>query len=62
MTVMTRSNARLLEQLIGLAGSSEIVHAALRDLNERSDRAPTLKEIIQRILEIKEEQSVAVAE
>jgi hypothetical protein len=58
---MTRSDSKLLDQLIGLAGNAEIVHQALVELNQRSDRPPTLEEIIRRILELKEEASATAA-
>ena len=61
MTVMTRSNSKLLDQLIGLAGNAEIVHQALLELNQQSDQPPTLEEVIRRILELKEEASATAA-
>lgn len=51
MTVMTRQNTQLLEQLIGLAGSSEVVERTLRDLNQELGRPPQLREVVKRILE-----------
>ena len=53
MTVMTRQNNELLEQLISLAGSSEVVERALRDLNEELARPPRVREVAKRILELK---------
>jgi hypothetical protein len=53
MTVMTRKHEALLEQLIGLAGDPAVVASALQDLNEELGRAPTLPEIVRRILAIK---------
>ena len=61
MTVMTRSNSKLLDQLIGLAGNAELVHQALLELNQQAEEPPTLEQIIRRILELKEDAAATAA-
>ncbi len=53
MTIMTRKNEAVLQQLIQLAGDSRVVEEALRSLNEESTKAPTMREVVRRILELK---------
>lgn len=54
MTVMTKKSEALLEQLVAVAGDSAIVEEALRTLNEESSDPPKMRDIIRRILEIKQ--------
>jgi hypothetical protein len=61
VTVMTRKSSALLDQLTAVAGDPDIVEEALRSLNESSSHAPDLREIIRRILEIKQSR-IEVAE
>lgn len=51
MTVLTRDREDLLERLIALAGDAEIVQQALRELNSEFGHAPTIDEVVRRILE-----------
>lgn len=60
MTVLTRKQERLLEQLIALAGSGEAVQRAIRSLNDEHRTPPTLEEIVVRILENNREKKEAL--
>lgn len=60
MTVMTKKSAALLDQLTAVAGDPDIVEEALRSLNEESSQAPDLREIIRRILEIRQRRAEVV--
>ena len=55
MTVMTRKQEELLDQLIGIAGDPLIVQRALRDLNAELSEPPTLEQLVRRIVELKAE-------
>jgi hypothetical protein len=55
MTVTTRQQETLLDQLTAIAGSSQIVEEALRSVTESSTGRPTMRDIIRRILEIRAE-------
>lgn len=54
MTVMTKKNEALLDQLVAVAGDPLIVQEALHSLNEESSEPPKMREIIRRILEIRQ--------
>ncbi len=54
MTVMTKSQQALLDQLVAVAGSPEVVFEALRSLNEEASTVPDLRDVIRRILEIRQ--------
>lgn len=54
MTVMTRKSEALLDQLVAIAGDSAIVEEALRALNEESAKPPEMRDIVRRILEIRQ--------
>ena len=60
MTVMTKKGAELLEQLTAVAGDAEIVHEALSDLLAESSQPPELRDIIRRILEIRQQRTTGV--
>jgi hypothetical protein len=59
---MTKRQRELLDQLIAVAGSSDLVQEALRSLNEERREAPDLREVVRRILELrqKREEDAAV--
>lgn len=52
MVFMTRKSEALLDRLVRLAGSAELVEQALRDLSG-NPKPPTLEELIRRIIEIR---------
>ncbi len=52
MTVMTKKQVRVLDQLMSVAGSAEIVERALRELNTEGDGATDIKRVVRRIIEI----------
>jgi hypothetical protein len=54
LTVMTKKSEALLDQLLAVAGDPAIVEEALKGLNQEAPDPPTLREIIRRILEIKQ--------
>lgn len=53
MTVMTQKQKELLDQLIAVAGSSELVLEALKSLNEDSHDSNDIRNVIRRILELR---------
>lgn len=57
MTILTRKKEALLEQLTAVAGDPDIVEEALRSLNEESASPPELRDIVRRILEIRQRRS-----
>lgn len=56
---MTKKSEALLDQLVAVAGDPEIVEEALKALNQETAEPPTLREIIRRILEIKQRRDEA---
>lgn len=62
MTVMTRKSEALLDQLVAIAGDPSIVQEALRELNEESAKPPEMREIVRRILEIRQRRNQEEAE
>lgn len=56
MTVMTKKQEDLLDQLIAIAGEPELVEEALRSLNEESAAPPDLRAVVRRILELRQKQ------
>lgn len=60
MTVMTKKSEALLDQLTAVAGDPDIVEEALRSLNEESSEPPELREIVRRMLEIRQRRNQAV--
>lgn len=54
MTVMTKKSEALLDQLVAVAGDADIVEEALRSLREESHSPPEIREIIRRILELRD--------
>ena len=55
MTVMTKKQVALLDQLVGVAGNADIVERALRDLNNERRDASDIRLVIRRIFEIRNE-------
>jgi hypothetical protein len=53
MTVMTREQEALLEQLIAVARDPAVVEEALRTLNEESSSPSDMRALVRRILEIR---------
>jgi hypothetical protein len=51
---MTKKSEALLDQLVAVAGDPVIVEEALKSLNQEAAEPPKLREIIRRILEIKQ--------
>ncbi|MEP7347672.1 MAG: hypothetical protein ABI877_20550 [Gemmatimonadaceae bacterium] len=51
---MTRKQESLLEQLIKLAGDATLVQQALQELNSEREDPPTVREVVRRILELRE--------
>lgn len=60
MTVMTRKQEALLDQLVAIAGDPEIVERALRSLNEESASPPDMRALVRRILELRQRQDSEV--
>lgn len=60
MTVMTKKREELLDQLLAVAGDPALVEEALRSLNERGSKPPTMRDIIRRILEIKSQRNDSI--
>lgn len=54
MTVMTKKSEELLDQLIAVAGDADTVEEALRSLIEEADSPPQMRDILRRILLIRE--------
>jgi len=54
MTVLTRERGQLLDRLIDLAGDSEIVRIALVQLNAELAEAPTVEQVIRRIVVLRD--------
>jgi hypothetical protein len=54
LTVMTKKSEQLLDQLIAVAGDADTVEEALRSLIEEADSPPQMRDIVRRILEIRE--------
>ena len=50
MTFMSKESEALLKKLVQLAGSPVIVEESLRELSQELPQAPTLEELITRIL------------
>jgi len=57
MTVMTRKQEELLGQLVAIAGDSETVQQALRSLNEEASTPPDMRQVVRRILEIRQQRN-----
>jgi hypothetical protein len=61
MTFMTKQNEELLQKLVDLAGSASVVETALRELaNEQSD-APTIRQLVERILLLRQRSEAITA-
>ena len=55
MTFMTRRSEELLDKLIALAGSASLVEVALRQLTSEKSNAPTIEELVARIIHLRDE-------
>ena len=49
MTVMTRKQVKLLDQLVSVAGSGDIVERALRELDDEGKDAGDIRLVLRRI-------------
>jgi len=57
---MTKKSEALLDQLVAVAGDPVIVEEALRSLNQEASEPPKMRDIIRRILEIKQRRNEVV--
>ena len=53
MAVMTPKNERILERLVALAGSGQIVQDALEQLNRELPAPPSIEQLVSRIVELR---------
>jgi len=51
---MTKKSEALLEQLVAVAGDAELVEEALRSLTEETDAPLSMRDIVRRILELRD--------